>query len=76
MGSRKVSYRKRDLRLAREVAKEGDRIEVKRPDGTTITLIAGKAGEARVVPNGGGTGEEENPWDGVLTDATKQERAS
>jgi hypothetical protein len=49
---------------------------MKRPDGTTITLIAGKAGEARVVPNGGGNGDEANPWDRVLTDATKQKRAS
>jgi hypothetical protein len=76
VGRGKATYRKRDLRVAREVAKEGDRIEVKRADGTTITIIAGRAGEASVVPNGGGNGDEANPWDSVLTDATKQKRAS
>jgi len=68
MGRGKATVRKRDLRVAREVAKPGDIVEA-RPDGT-ITIITGKVGEEDEA-NGAS-----NPWDGVLTDATEQKRAS
>jgi hypothetical protein len=68
MGRGKATVRKRDLRVAREVAKPGDIVEA-RPDGT-ITIITGEVGEEDEA-NGAS-----NPWDRVLADATKQGRAS
>jgi hypothetical protein len=41
----RATYRKRDLRVAREIAHEGDVVEIK-PDGT-ITIITGKQGEEK-----------------------------
>ena len=43
MSKGRCTFRKRDLRVARELAQEGDTVEVRR-DGT-ITLIPGKRHE-------------------------------
>jgi hypothetical protein len=68
MARGKATYRKRDLRIAREVARPGDNVEA-RPDGT-IVIVTGKSGEADEA-NGAA-----NPWDGVLNGATDEKRAS
>ncbi len=47
MARGKATYRKRDLKVAREVAKPGDLVEIK-PDGT-ITIIARLSGQASAV---------------------------
>jgi hypothetical protein len=44
MGSGKTTYRKRDLKVAREIAHEGDVVQVA-PDGT-ITIIIGRPGDS------------------------------
>jgi hypothetical protein len=63
MGRGKATYRKRDLKVAREIAKPGDLVEVK-PDGT-ITIIARLSGEAN-----GGTSL--NEWDEILANGDHQ----
>jgi hypothetical protein len=54
--------------VAHECADPGDEVQA-RPDGT-IVIVKGKTGE-EAEANGAS-----NPWDGVLTDATEQKRAS
>jgi hypothetical protein len=55
MGRGKATYKKRDLKVAREIAHPGDNVEIK-PDGT-IVIVAGKEGEASIASAGG------NEWD-------------
>jgi hypothetical protein len=50
----KATFRKRDLKVAREIAKPGDVVEVK-PDGS-IAIITGSTG-ASVALNTGGMGD-------------------
>jgi hypothetical protein len=55
VGKGQCTYRKRDLRVAREIAHDGDTVEVKK-DGTII-IKTGKPGDA----NGAGP----NEWDEI-----------
>jgi len=69
MGRGPATFRKRDLRVATEVAARiGGSVEA-RKDGTII-IRPGKAGEAN------GAGESANPWDKVLSDDADEKRAS
>jgi hypothetical protein len=60
MGRGKSTFRKRDLKVAREIAKPGDLVEAK-PDGT-ITIITRISGEA----NAANGGTIRNEWDAVF----------
>jgi hypothetical protein len=63
MAKGKARFTKRDLKLAREIAKPGDNVEA-RPDGT-IVIVTGKAGDALsppVQPNGSAN---EGDWDNI-----------
>ena len=67
MGRDRSSFRKRDLRIAREVAEPGDRIEVN-VRLRTISIIKSEPGAA---VNGG---ETANPWNKVLSNDADKKR--
>lgn len=56
MSKGRATFRKRDLKVAREVAHEGDIVEA-RPDGTIVIITGRPAPEIAT---------KENPWDEVL----------
>jgi hypothetical protein len=62
VGKSRCTYRKRDLRVAREIAHDGDTVEVKK-DGT-IVIKTGKPGEAN--------GDTVNPWDKAVAELEGQ----
>jgi hypothetical protein len=66
MARGKSTYRQRDLAVARKVAREGDRVEVRR-DGTIALIVGGNA--AKPAESNGSTKEiataGEGDWDNI-----------